>query len=1062
MTTPRSVAAPSPRPTFAPAPTALAAAALLAAALGCGTLLPSAHAQQMLHFTYLWHMEQPIYWPDGPGAAPLRYERAWETIQALDAGRARPLDNLRAIFGLDDRVAGYQYRVRDSVNDIRWHPEAGAQVSYSGGLIENITSLGNANQLGYSPNWFGGYREARTWTTFSGPAHPRLDIVQFSFHHALLPLLDDAVIRKELALYRRIYADAWGANPGPSRGFFPSEMAFSTRLIPLLRESGIDWTVVSAEKISRACPDFPVVFGSGGINCDAPNKADQLNPAGNQWYRQSISRGCSPVEAVPLALTPQRARYIDPITGAASSIILIPASQGLSWRDGYAPLGTTDFNNLDAISRAQRPMLITLAHDGDNAWGGGFSYYREAVPNLVGAASAQGFGPTTIERYLADHPVPTTGFVHVEQGAWVNADGCFGSPQFLNWNWPPVNAQGQVDIANGWAEDIRNWSVITAATNRLITAEQIWLDTPGNQVDVARILYPTTAGTNPVERAWHFFLGGLNSGFMYYGTALDMENKPAVAANRAAQYADPVIAGAPATSDRTAPTIWQPQRHPWNPGSTNFGPQTGYRQVQSSGDFWVWTFAYDTSGIASATLKYRIDADGVRSLASTENETYAGGPGVGAWVSVPMTARPFPMNNVFNDPGISYYATPNHAAAQYHAQITGLRSKLVDYYIESVDTRGNIARSPISSVWIGDGQGAGPGPAGPRVALAPAAPVAGQPLTVTYNPFGGPLSEMSGVTMYWGINDWTNITPDTRLTQISGGPDAGKWTTTITVPPSATSIQMVFNNSVPGFAPTVWDNNSGADYRFTVTGGAPVPTWTIDGTLDTDATLTGTAGNATLWAGLKGDVLYLATQAPTDNRDRFLLVAANPGAPRAAMWAKAGLVASWDAFIGAEVSNAFAGWFDAGAGVATQVARASHVEGTINLRQELGLAPGAPLPASVRVALGVYASPDAGALVTAQQPTPPGAGNADQTIDASEYFTLSLRTSCGFGDIAGPGPSVGFDGELTADDVIQFIAWFTAADDRADIASPGPSVGPDAEFTADDVILFISRFTAGC
>jgi hypothetical protein len=32
----------------------------------------------------------------------------------------------------------------------------------------------------------------------------------------------------------------------------------------------------------------------------------------------------------------------------------------------------------------------------------------------------------------------------------------------------------------------------------------------------------------------------------------------------------------------------------------------------------------------------------------------------------------------------------------------------------------------------------------------------------------------------------------------------------------------------------------------------------------------------------------------------------------------------------------------------------------------------------------------------------------------------------------------------------------------ADIAGPGPSVGADGELTADDIILFISRFTAGC
>jgi agmatine/peptidylarginine deiminase len=66
------------------------------------------------------------------------------------------------------------------------------------------------------------------------------------------------------------------------------------------------------------------------------------------------------------------------------------------------------------------------------------------------------------------------------------------------------------------------------------------------------------------------------------------------------------------------------------------------------------------------------------------------------------------------------------------------------------------------------------------------------------------------------------------------------------------------------------------------------------------------------------------------------------------------------------------------------------------------------------------------------------------------------------GDTASPGQVPARDGELTADDVIVFIARFTALDPAADIAGPGQSVGGDNEFTADDVLLFVNRFTAGC
>jgi hypothetical protein len=80
----------------------------------------------------------------------------------------------------------------------------------------------------------------------------------------------------------------------------------------------------------------------------------------------------------------------------------------------------------------------------------------------------------------------------------------------------------------------------------------------------------------------------------------------------------------------------------------------------------------------------------------------------------------------------------------------------------------------------------------------------------------------------------------------------------------------------------------------------------------------------------------------------------------------------------------------------------------------------------------------------------------------TEAATLTLLAACTPSDIAGPGPTVGSDGELTADDIIFFVSWFTNGDTRADIAGAGPTAGADGELTADDIILFISRFTAGC
>ncbi len=1001
----------------------------------------AAAAQEKLHFSYLWHLEQPIYWPDRQASGNDRYERAWESMQR---GGLHPANNLADIFGLADRVAAYQGRVRDSIQSTLGFPEAGVQITYSGGLIENISSLGNANQLGYSPTWYGGIRQARGWNTAVG-GKPRCDVVLFSFHHALLPLCDDVTVRKEVQLYKSIYADAWGSAPAMSHGFFPSEMAFSTRLIKALADEGITWSIVSGEKISRACTSFPVVYGSGGVNCDPPNAADQLNPAQANYYRISISRGCAPAEAYPFAFTPHRAQHIDPNTGAASTIIVVPASQSLGWKDGYAPLGTGDFDALQVHNDPSRPMLILLAHDGDNAWGGGYSYYMEATPNLVNAAAAAGYVPTVVEKYLADHPVPGNDIIHVEDGAWVNADGDFGAPQFINWNWPLLNASGQIDIANGWHEDPRNWAVITAAQNRVETAEQISTQ-QGSPINIRHVLYPDGSATN-AERAWHYFLGSLNSGYMYYGTALDLEVKPTIACNEAVRNTDLVIGGG--SLDQTPPTVWIPQRHPWNPGSTNFGPQFGYQQVQNNGDFYIWTFAYDVSGLSNITLKYRIDNDGQRTLSNTENETYAGGPGVSAWQSIAMTARAggFPAGNVYNNPSIDFFEMPQYIAGEYYAQVTGIRSKLVDYYVEATDTRGLTKKSPIQHVYVGAGTGGGGG-GGNTVVVAPAPPVAGQNATITYDPTGRNLASASQVYLHYGFNNWgTVIGPDPAMTLVSG-----KWQITVPVSASATQLDIVFNNGAG-----TWDNNSGADWHFSVQAGQTGGTWTIDGTRDIDATLIATNGARHLWAGLKGDNLYIATESAATNNDQFIFLANTPGPLQTAQWGKAGQVSRWDYFLADEFDNAFNGWFNAAGAQTTanvQSAAAAVLEGTINLRA----ANAGTLPASVYLAAAPYANPNGGVLQAALQVP---AGNGNGNLEAAEYTRVDLCQFYPGGCIQPCYPNC--DGSttppvLTANDFQCFLSAFASANTVANC--DGSTTAPT--LTANDFQCFLNAFAIGC
>lgn len=990
------------------------------------SLCASPALAQQVQFTYLWHLEQPIYWPDQQASGADRYEAAWASILRKDGGAAHPSNNLRDIFGLDDRKAAYQYRIRDSIDAFDWTARGGAQISYSGGLIENITSLGNANQLGYGPTWYASNRTARSWTTSGGK--PRLDIVIFPFHHALLPLLDDDAVRKEIQLYKSIYPDTWGSAPGLSKGLFPSEMAFSERLIPILASEGIQWALVSSEKISRACPDFPVQFGSGGVNCDPPNKADQTNAPGVNWYRESISRGCGPSEAYPLAMTPRRAQYIDAATGVASSIVVVPCSQILGWKDGYSPIGLGGFDTLQTHNTPARPQLVVLAHDGDNAWGGGYSYYLEATPNLVSQAQGAGYTATTVEQYLADYPVPSTDIVHVEDGAWVNADGDFGSPQMLNWNWPPVDSSGRVDIAGGWAEDIRNWAVITAAQNRVSTAEQI-----AGGVNIRKILSPD-ASTTGAERAWHYFLGALNSGYMYYGAAEDFEVKPTIACNEAVQHADPVIGAA--SADQTAPTVWIPQRYPWNPGSTNFGPLHGYQQVVNNGDFWIYTFAYDVSGIppGGVTLKYRLDNDGINSPASTHNETYAGGSEVGSWQSSAMTRRAFPPGNVYNNPSLDFFEMPQYIADQYSLQLTAIRSKLVDYYVEAVDTRGFVRRSPIQHVWVGDGSGSSGG--GQVVTISPNPPVAGQNVTITYDPAGRPLQGSPQVLLHYGFNAWqTVISPDPSMSSSSG-----TWVITVPVAPTATKLDMVFHNTTG-----TWDNNGGQDWHFDVQGGSS-DTWTMDGVRDADSVLVASNNGMNLWAGLKGTVLYVATNDAGEGNDHFIFLAQTPGALRASPWAKAGQVAGWSAFLADENGNDYEGWFDAGGATAASTgANGGVLEGTIELGGEFG-----SVPQSITLAVGPYASADGGSLVWSSQ-APPSV-NSDTTIDAGEYVVIELCSLTPGGCCPADFDGTGF---VDLEDYDAFVLAFEAGTDNADFDHSG-------FVDIEDFTAFVQAFELGC
>ena len=179
-----------------------------------------------------------------------------------------------------------------------------------------------------------------------------------------------------------------------------------------------------------------------------------------------------------------------------------------------------------------------------------------------------------------------------------------------------------------------------------------------------------SATPNAVELGWHYYLAGLDSGFVYYGCHDDECQRAAVAQSNAVRNVNGILAGNPA-GDTTPPTLFPPQRHPWNPGGTNFGVQYGYKlTVATNSDFWVWTYGYDVSGITNVTLQFRIN--GTNPPTSDQFKTYAGGPQAGPWLTSNMTQRVVaPVIGV----------TPQYIADYYYAKVRGITNSYVDYYV---------------------------------------------------------------------------------------------------------------------------------------------------------------------------------------------------------------------------------------------------------------------------------------------------------------------------------------------------------------------------------------------
>lgn len=774
-------------------PLAMCLAALFVTGLA-GTVsagIPAAH---------VYHNHMPNFWPfyavdvnakynATAVGAPIRYTYDGEVINlknsppagysyflpASQGGGIMPHDDLVTYYAPDAKTGAYQFWPQQVANELQTFSGAKGQVhvTMSGAVINNVNSLeALQNVPGYTnTNW--GASWASTFANLKTTNNFRtLDTIHFTGHHSMGPLAGPDYFLKDLIYQNVTLAQPYflGGNFVSSKGFFPTELGFSERLIPTLAKLGIQWSVLGNNHFSRTLKDYPYATydATGDTIVSPPNRADLQNTSTTgSWVAAGMAHEQQViVNKYPFASTPHYVRYVDAATGAVSKIAGVPVTQNGSWLEGWE--GSTTVDEFTPYAGLEPRQFFVVAHDGDNSGGraGALSTWQAGY-NTTCTGNGYCLG---IDEYLKANPIPATDIQHVQDGSWVDTRDSSSDPTWYHWHLPFMIWKGQFPVFNttmgmnlapktnlkglqegatvsfeyGWHYLERNFALLQAAQNYAKTAEQIWLDAhptywspttaldnqvtyPGNQLNPWMMSYPVkgnpaadyAGGANPAELAWYFLLPAMDSGFGYYDENKDDSVKPTLAFNNSLNFSKPYVT-ANIAQDRTGPSVWWPQRYPYNPGSVNASKAEGWTVQHYSKDFAIYTYGYDVSGIASAKVMIRTHASNTINASDDTYKVYdpaanVGKPGlsitpasVSAWTAYNMQMRD--LKPVMN--GVAWNATTRDTLAVlpaqeignlYYVYLSNYRNQLLDYYVEMTDTKGNVTKSEIQQVYVGAG-----------------------------------------------------------------------------------------------------------------------------------------------------------------------------------------------------------------------------------------------------------------------------------------------------------------------------------------------------------------------
>ncbi len=579
----------------------------------------AARAGEVIYFGIHKHMHQPYY----RAADPSYWDGEKTSIFDQRAGAYSPY--------LHDAVAQY---IKGGL------PHAGLSTSWSGSLIEQLERCEREELCyGHFRNWAAPLRAIAQERTALG--NPRMTFSAFGHFHPLMPLIPARDIVRQIEWHRGIIERVFGVPA--SRVLFPPETAFHVRMIPALKQAGIEAVIYDSIHRARACTDYPYEGPQEGML--PPNRAEQVNPAAGGWMQlQNIWAGS---KISPALLRPEYLRYED-ADGSVATIIGVPAERYLGNEDARGGFGALQYPQVfgqlhDHLAQTGRfdpkhPPFFLLHSDGDNYGGGSDGYYRHNTERLVEwLQNDPRFALCTVDDYLQRFPPDPARAVHVEPGSWSGADN--GDPQFMKWF---------SRYRDPYSPDLTSWAVLTALQNAVHTVEDADPQAQG-LAEAVRLLL--TAETS----------------CYWYWTGQDLwDAQVTEAANAALAALKPALdALLQQGCDRTPPTIFPPWVIPENPGGKTWRPGA---LGDATRDAVAHVFVHDVSGLRDVRLVLRRG---------------------GREDALPMRdGGPYPAR------------TGAVSAARLFTADLPAGAGDVRYYIEAVDQKGARARSALERLFL--------------------------------------------------------------------------------------------------------------------------------------------------------------------------------------------------------------------------------------------------------------------------------------------------------------------------------------------------------------------------